>query len=163
MVRRSRLTGDIRLRKMLRAIHQTVDNEVRGAMQEGAEKILASMKEFVPKDTGAGAAALTAYVAPSGLDAQIGLRGKKANRRYFYLRFLEYGTKGNFKGQENGRRKGRAANKTDGSNWFGKSPDIPAMPAHPWLRPAMDVNREVVLADIRAAVGRTLDRASRGQ
>lgn len=132
-------------------------------MQDGAEKILASMKEFVPKDTGAGAAALTAYVAPSGLDAQIGLRGKKANRRYFYLRFLEYGTKGNIKGQDNGRRTGRDANKTDGTHWFGKAPDIPAMPAHPWLRPAMDVNREVVLADIRAAVARTLDRASRGQ
>ncbi|WP_438282296.1 HK97-gp10 family putative phage morphogenesis protein [Pseudomonas alabamensis] len=160
MARRSRLTGDIRLRKVLRTIHQTVDNEVKVAMQEGADKILASMKQFVPKDTGAGAEALTAYVAPSGLDAQIGLRGKKANRRFFYLRFIEYGTKGNYRGQKGGRRTLQATNKTDGRNWFGKSPDIPSMPAHPWLRPALDVNREVVLADVRAAVGRTLTKAA---
>lgn len=93
MVRRSRMSGDFKLRKVLRTIHQTVDNEVRAAMQDGADKILDSMREFIPKDTGEGAEALTAYVAKSGLDAQIGLRGKKANRRFFYLRFLEYGTK----------------------------------------------------------------------
>ncbi|WP_449432351.1 HK97-gp10 family putative phage morphogenesis protein [Pseudomonas putida] len=162
MARRSRMSGDFKLRKLLRTIHQTVDNEVRVAMQEGADKILGSMREFIPKDTGAGADALTAYVAKSGLDAQIGLRGKKANRRFFYLRFLEYGTKGYSGGKRAGNRNPREANKTDGENWYGKRPDIPAMPAHPWLRPAMDVNREVVLADISAAVGRTLQKAARG-
>ncbi|MEW2925023.1 MULTISPECIES: HK97-gp10 family putative phage morphogenesis protein [Pseudomonas] len=162
MARRSRMSGDFKLRKLLRTIHKTVDNEVRAAMQDGAEKILGSMREFIPKDTGAGANALTAYVAKSGLDAQIGLRGKKANRRYFYLRFLEYGTKGYSGGKRAGNRTQRAANKTDGDHWYGKYPDIPAMPAHPWLRPAMDVNREVVLADIHAAVGRTLQKAAKG-
>ncbi|HDS1728968.1 TPA: HK97 gp10 family phage protein [Pseudomonas putida] len=162
MVRRSRMSGDFKLRKVLRTIHQTVDNEVRAAMQDGADKILDSMREFIPKDTGEGAEALTAYVAKSGLDAQIGLRGKKANRRFFYLRFLEYGTKGYFDGKRSGSRNQREANKTDGRNWYGKHPDIPAMPAHPWLRPALDVNREVVLADIRAAVGRTLQKAAKG-
>jgi HK97 gp10 family phage protein len=154
------LSGDFRLRKVLRTIHQNVDNEVKVAMQEGADRILASMKQFVPKDTGAGAEALTAYVAPSGLDAQIGLRGKKANRRFYYLRFIEYGTKGNYKGMASGSKTRQAKNKTNGKAWFGKSPNIPALPAHPWLRPALDVNREVVLADIRAAVGRTLTKAA---
>lgn len=162
MARRSRLSGDFKLRRTLRNIHQTMDNEVKVAMQDGADRILESMREFVPKDTGEGAAALSAFVSKSGLDAQIGLRGKKANRKYYYLRFIEYGTKGYTEGKRSGGRNKRATNKSDGKSFFGKYPDIPARPAHPWLRPALDVNREFVLANIRAAVARTLRKASEG-
>ncbi|AVH37022.1 HK97-gp10 family putative phage morphogenesis protein [Pseudomonas putida] len=162
MARRSRLSGDFKLRRTLRNIHQTMDNEVKVAMQDGADRILESMREFVPKDTGEGAAALSAFVSKSGLDAQIGLRGKKANRKYYYLRFIEYGTKGYTEGKRSGGRNKRVTNKSDGKSFFGKYPDIPARPAHPWLRPALDVNREFVLANIRAAVARTLRKASEG-
>lgn len=162
MAGRSRISGDFKLRSTLRRIHQTMDNEVKVAMQQGADRILETMRDLIPKDTGQGAAALTAFVSKSGLDAQIGLRGKKANRRFFYLRFLEFGTKGYEGAKRSGNRNKRATNKTDGSHFFGKYPDIPAQPAHPWLRPAYDVNREFVLADIRAAVTRTLRKASIG-
>ena len=47
-------------------------------------------------------------------------------------------------------------------HFFGKYPDIPARPAHPWLRPAKDVNREYVIANIQAAISRTLSKASKG-
>lgn len=161
-VRRSRLDGDFKLRKLLRTIHQTADNEVKVAMQEVSQKLLATMQELVPKDTGAGAAALTAFVSKSGLDAQVGLRGKKANKRFYYLRFLEYGTKGYTEGKRSGGRNRRVSNKSDGSHFFGKHPDIPARPAHPWLRPAYDVNREFIQASLRAAVNRTLKKASEG-
>lgn len=57
-----------------------------------------------------------------------------------------------------GRRETK--NKSDGAHFFGKYPDIPARPAHPWLRPAYDVNKEFVLASIRHAVSNTLKRAS---
>lgn len=187
MVRRSRMSGDFKLRKLLRTIHQTVDNEVRASMQEGADRILSSMRQFIPQDTGAAAAALSAFVSKSGLDAQIGLRGKWDNTRFFYMRFVEYGTKGysgriyqradsnaiggahtnnrdttQLRGRRNALRQRAVKNKSDGAHFFGKYPDIPARPAHPWLRPAMDVNREFVLANISAAVGRTLDRAAKG-
>ena len=102
------------------------------------------------------------YVSPSGLDAQIGIRGKRDNRRFFYLRFIEYGTKGYTGGKRAGDRNRRVSNKSDGTHFFGKYPDIPARPAHPWLRPSMDVNREYVMADIEAAVQRTLRKASQG-
>lgn len=161
-VRRSRLDGDFKLRKLLRTIHQTADNEVKVAMEASAQKLLATMQEMIPKDTGQGAAALTAFVSKSGLDAQVGLRGKKANKRFFYLRFLEFGTKGYTEGKRSGGRNKRVTNKSDGSHFFGKYPDIPARPAHPWLRPAYDVNRELIQANIRAAVNRTLKRASEG-
>ena len=97
--RRSRMSGDFKLRKTLRNIHTQLDNELKPAMQEAADKLLATMKEFVPKDSGDGAAALTAFVSKSGLDAEIGLRGKKANKRFYYLRFIEYGTKGYAEGK----------------------------------------------------------------
>ncbi|MNH28068.1 hypothetical protein D3C79_882060 [compost metagenome] len=116
----------------------------------------------MPKDTGAAAAALTVYVSPSGLDAQIGIRGKRANRKFYYLRFIEYGTKGYLGGKRAGNRNRKATNKSDGTHFFGKYPDIPARPAHPWLRPSMQVNREYVMADVEAAVRRTLRKASQG-
>jgi len=139
-----------------------MDNELQPAMLEAANRILESQRQLIPKDTGAAAAALKVYVSPSGLDAQIGIRGKRDNRRFFYLRFIEYGTKGYTGGKRAGDRNRRATNKSDGTHFFGKYPEIPARPAHPWLRPSMDVNREYVMADIDAAVQRTLRKASQG-
>ncbi len=162
MARRSSIRGDIRLRRTLRNIHKTMDNELKPAMEIAANRILESQRQLIPKDTGAAAAALKVYVSPSGLDAQIGIRGKRDNRRFFYLRFIEYGTKGYTGDKRAGNRNRRVTNKSDGQNFFGKHPDIPARPAHPWLRPAMDVNREYVMADIEAAVQRTLRKASQG-
>lgn len=162
MARRSRMRGDFKLRRTLRNIHKTMDNELRPEMERAANRILASMQELIPRDTGAAASALKVYVAPSGLDAQIGIRGKRDNRRFFYMRFIEYGTKGYSGGKRAGDRNRRESNKSDGTHFFGKYPKIPARPAHPWLRPAMQVNREFVLENIKAAVNRTLRRASLG-
>lgn len=186
-VRRSRMSGDFKLRRTLRNIHKTIDNELAVVMKESAERILSTMQQLIPKDTGAARNALKIFVTKSGLNAEIGIRGKRDNRRFFYLRFLEYGTKGysgtiyrradrdaiggqhtnnrdksKLSGRRNALRARDTKNKSDGTNFFGKYPDIPARPAHPWLRPAKDVNREFVLANIRAAVARTLDRASAG-
>ena len=162
MARRSRIQGDFKLRRLLRNIHQNMDNEIKPSMQQAAGRVLKTMQELIPKNTGAAAAALTAFVSASGLDAQIGIRGKKDNRRFYYLKFLEYGTKGYVGGKRAGNRNRRATNKTDGTHFFGKNPDIPARPAHPWLRPAIQVNRDYVLADIEAAVQRTLRKAIQG-
>ncbi|MDD1133586.1 HK97-gp10 family putative phage morphogenesis protein [Pseudomonas shahriarae] len=186
-VRRSRMSGDFKLRRTLRNIHATMDNELRPTMQKCADRILGTMQQLIPKDTGEAAAALKAFVSKSGLDAQIGIRGKRDNQRFFYLRFIEYGTKGyngtlyrradrnSIGGHTNNRDKSKMGgrrnalrardtkNKSDGATFFGKYPDIPARPAHPWLRPAMDVNREFVIAEIEAAISRTLIKASRGE
>lgn len=184
--RRSRMSGDFKLRRTLRNIHATMDNELVPTMKRAADQILATMKQLVPKDTGAAAAGLKAFVSKSGLDAEIGIRGKKDMRRFFYLRFVEYGTKGysgtlyrradsnaiggaHTTNRDRSKLRGKnrlgrrdTKNKSDGSHFYGKYPDIPARPAHPWLRPAMDVNREFVLASIEAAIARTLNKASKG-
>jgi|GEM_PF-288263 len=183
--RRSRLQGNFKLRKTLRNIHQTLENEIRPAMQESADLVLAAQKSRIPRDTGAAAGALTAFVSKSGLDAQIGLRGKRDNRRFFYLRFVEYGTKGysgtlyrradkdavggehtnnrdksKLGGRRNALRARDTKNKSDGAHFFGKYPDIPARAAHPWLRPSYDVNRETILLNMSRAVSNTLARAA---
>jgi HK97 gp10 family phage protein len=175
------MSGNFQLRKTLRNIHMQLDNELKPAMQEAADKLLDTMKQLVPRDSGQAAEALEAFVSKSGLDAQIGLRGKKDNRRFFYLRFLEYGTKGyngtlyrrkdtdsiggehtnnrdksKMGGRRNALRARDTKNKSDGAHFFGKYPDIPA----PWLRPAYDVNKEFILASIKHAVSNTLQRAA---
>ena len=160
--RRSRMSGDFKLRRTLRNIHATMDNELAPVMRDSAERILSTMKTLIPKDTGAAAAALKVFVSKSGLDAQIGIRGKRDSNRFFYLKFVEYGTKGYSGTKRSGGRNRRPTNKSDGAEFFGKYPDIPARPAHPWLRPAKDVNREYVIANIQAAISLTLSKASKG-
>ena len=92
--RRSSIKGDFKLRGVLRRIGNQMDSDVRPAMQKAADLVLQTQKSLIPVDTGEGQAALTAFVSKSGLDAQIGIRGKKKNKKFFYLRFIEYGTKG---------------------------------------------------------------------
>lgn len=163
---RSRVIGDIKLRKMLREIHKTADNLIKPAMQESASRILSDMRTLVPKDTGHGADELSAFVSKSGLDAQVGIRGKRTQERAFYLRFLEYGTKG-YSGKSY-RRKGKFVTRSKKKKYsyradanFGRYPDIPARRARPWLRPSYDMNRETVRHLISAAITETLRRAAR--
>ncbi|WP_313285159.1 HK97 gp10 family phage protein, partial [Pseudomonas sp.] len=120
--RRSRISGDFKLRRTLRSIHATMDNELAPVMRDSAERILSTMKSLIPKDTGAAAAALTVFVSQSGLDAQIGIRGKKNKKRFFYMRFVEYGTKGYSGKKRSGGRNRRPTNKADGANFFGRYP-----------------------------------------
>ena len=158
---RSRVIGDIKLRKMLREIHKTADNLLKPAMQESASRILSDMRMLVPKDTGHGADELSAFVSKSGLDAQVGIRGKRTQERAFYLRFFEYGTKG-YSGESSRRKRSKKPKYSRKSNSsFGIYPDIPARRARPWLRPSYDMNRETVRQLISAAITETLRRAAK--
>lgn len=180
MARRSRV-GDFKLRRVLRTLHKNVDNEVRPAMQVAADIVLQKQRELIPVDTGAGRDALTAFVSKSGLDAQIGIRGIRNAERFFYLRFVEYGTKGYsgsmyqksdgrtknrdttlLKGKRNALRRRAVENKSDGSHFFGYYPDIPARPAHPFIRPSYSLNRDEIVGLIRAAISSTLAKAAGG-
>ncbi|MCY1556766.1 hypothetical protein D9M68_935470 [compost metagenome] len=138
------------------------------------------MRSLIPRDTGAGAEALSAFVSRDGLRAEVGLRGKRARQKFFYLRFLEFGTKG-YSGVLYHRADGHTVNrdrsqlsgrnrlgrrdtkvKSDGENFFGKYPNIPARPAHPFMQPAFDLNRERWLQLVRRAISRTLQSAAEG-
>lgn len=181
----SRILGDFQLRGFLRKLPKEVEAHLKPAMREIADELLAEMKSRIPSDTGAAREALTAFVAKSGLDAQVGLRGRgKKSRRFFYLRFIEYGTKG-YSGERyqredlstaggkhtttrnrskmRGRNKDeqrKTKNKTNGRDWFGYYPDIPARPARPFLRPALAKFRPIIRARIAKAINDTLAAAA---
>ena len=156
MARRSSIRGDFKLRGLLRRIGNQMESDLRPAMQKAADLVLETQREIIPKDTGESAAALEAFVSKSGLDAQIGIRGKKKARRFFFLRFIEYGTKG-----REGKAGKNPTNKSDGSNFFGYAPDIPARPAHPFIRPSYDLNKDEIRKILSEAIASTLDKAAR--
>lgn len=152
--RRSSIKGDFKLRGVLRRIGNQMDSDVRPAMQKAADLVLETQRSLIPVDTGAGRDALTAFVSKFGLDAQIGIRGKKNNKKFYYLRFVEFGSKGSaIKGKEN---------KSNGQDFFGYSPNIPARPAHPFIRPSIDMNRDEIIDIIRNGIDSTLEKAARG-
>lgn len=156
--RQSSIRGDFKLRGVLRRIGQLGESDLPAALQEASELVLKTQKELIPKNTGASSEALQVRITKanqiSGLDARIGIIGKRDNRKFFFLRFIEYGTKG---------RKGKKGkNRTDGQNFFGANPDIPAIPAHPWLRPSIDLNRDEIREIIAKAIDSTLEKAAKG-
>lgn len=156
MARRSSIRGDFRLRGVLRRIGNQMESDLRPAMQKAADLVLQTQRQLIPVDTGESRDALTAFVSKSGLDAQIGIRGKKKSRRFFFLRFIEYGTKGS-----QGKAGKNPENKTDGQNFYGYAPDIPARPAHPFIRPSYDLNKDAIRKLLSEAIASTLDRAAR--
>ena len=138
MARRSSVQGDFKLRGLLRRIGNEMENDLRPAMVQAANLVLATQQEMIPKDEGDAENALTASVSKSGLDAQIGIRGKKKNQKIFYAKFIEHGTKQYTRG--------------DGV--------VAARPAHPWLRPSYDMNRDEIQSIISRAIANTLKKAA---
>jgi len=141
MARRSSVQGNFKLRGLLRRIGSQMESDLRPAMAEAANLVLATQQELIPRDTGEIEEALESFVSKSGLDAQIGIRGKKDNRHFFYGRFLEFGTKAYTRG--------------DGT--------VAARPAHPWLRPSYDMNRDEIQLIISKAIASTLKTAAEGR
>ena len=164
--RRSSIRGDFKLRGVLRRIGQMGESDLPPALEKAANLVLDTQKELIPKDTGAAAGALQVRITKanqqSGLDARVGIIGKRDNRKFFYLKFVEHGTKGYAGGKRSGNRNRRKKNKTDGQTFFGYQPDIPARPARPWLRPSIDLNRDEIADIIRKAIDSTLEKAAKG-
>ncbi|WP_219061421.1 HK97 gp10 family phage protein [Pseudomonas sp. UMAB-08] len=138
MARRSSMQGNFKLRGLLRRIGNQMESDLRPAMVEAANLVLATQKELMPRDTGDAEESLEAFVSKSGLDAQIGIRGKKDNRHLFYTRFVEYGTKQYVRGDST----------------------VAARPAHPWLRPSIDLHRDDIRLIISRAIASTLKKAA---
>ncbi|MGP3631686.1 HK97 gp10 family phage protein, partial [Pseudomonas aeruginosa] len=94
MGRRSRIKGDFKLRGVLRRIAALDRSDLPRGMAQAADLVLATQQNLIGRDTGDGANALQVKVSKNGLDARIGIIGKRDNRRFYYLKFVEYGTKG---------------------------------------------------------------------
>ena len=187
MARRSRIKGDFKLRGVLRRIAALDESDLPAAMAKAADVVLATQQQLSPRDTGEAANALQVKVSKNGLDARVGIIGKNDNSRFFYLRFVEYGTKGyagklyqrqdkskpggthtnnrdksQMRGRRNAIRARATKNKSNGKAFFGYYPNIPQRSAKPWLRPSIDTNRDDIRVIIREAIDRTLARAASG-
>ncbi|MFL4210311.1 HK97 gp10 family phage protein, partial [Pseudomonas aeruginosa] len=79
---------------MLRRIAALDRSDLPRGMAQAADLVLATQQNLIGRDTGDGANALQVKVSKNGLDARIGIIGKRDNRRFYYLKFVEYGTKG---------------------------------------------------------------------
>lgn len=93
MARRSKLVGASKLRRTLRRLPEEARGGIRSALAAGAARILQSAQQLVPVATGLLRSLLRVRVSRDGLGAQIGLIGKRANRKAFYGRFVEFGTR----------------------------------------------------------------------
>lgn len=134
-----------RARIKLRRILTETDSNIRGAMQDSANLLQKEIVRNAPVDSGNLRDSITAFVAKNGLRAEVGLRGKKAKRDAFYARFIEFGSKGH----KVSTRKGVLS---DGNNTFGKSADIPAMPARPFIQPAWDAKKPDIMNRINKVI-----------
>lgn len=161
----SSIKGVNRLRRTLRRIEPAATQELRDTVEDGAQKIHFDALTLVPRDEGdlarsiaykLGRDGLTAVIGPGAENAKLrknkahvgyvvaasGVRMSKANKdrlwQYFKGYWVEFGTKG--------------------------SPrhNIPPQPPRPFMNPAYLMNRDWIKRDASKAIGKALERASRG-
>lgn len=144
----SRVTST-RARIKMRRILTGVDSGIKPAMQDAVNALHKEIIMRLPRDTGNLEDLITPYVARNGLRGEVGLRGKRAKQKGFYLRFLEFGTKG----YTVRARPGKVL--SDGYSVFGTEVAIPPRPAHPVLQPAWDQQKP----KIRGKVGKVINDA----
>lgn len=129
----------------MRRILTEVDSGIRPAMQDAVNKLHKEVIAYAPRDSGNLEDSITSYVSKNGLIGEVGLRGKKAKEAAFYLRFLEFGTKGHKVSTKKGVL-------SDGENTFGTSADIPAMAPRPVLSPAWEREKPAIINRIAKVV-----------
>lgn len=138
-MRRSKLKGSRKLRRIFKKLPRTATEEVREEIASGANEILLAARFLVPSDTGQLRDQLKAKVSRDGLSAKIGILGKRGRRDGFHGVFLEFGTK---------ERQHRKTGKSVGD-----------LPAQPFLFPAFEVNRRPIIKKLEGATSRALRKA----
>lgn len=141
-----------RARIKLRRILTETNNNVKPAMRDSANLLHKEMVRRVPKDTGNLAQTITAYVAKNGLRAEVGFRGKKGRRAGFYARFVEFGTKGHKVEPKKLQMRSGAQVLSDGSQVYGRSANIPALPPRPFMAPTWDTKKPDVVSRVAKAI-----------
>ena len=105
MARRKRIVGASRLKRKLKRMPENITQEIREVIADGSQKVLGDMKtrapssrESAPRDWEGRSRlklrdALEARISKDGLLARIGIMGKKNRKSFFFVPFLEFGTK----------------------------------------------------------------------
>lgn len=153
------------LQQLNRALLQIVPEHFRSpvlqkALLAGAKPIVSNAEARAPRRTGTLAAAIFSYKDRKGSTATFESRflavrsGKKTLKGHddaAYWRFIEFGR------GEVVVKKAKVLG-TPASGFFGKS--VAAYPAHPFLRPAFESNKEAALLEITKVLAAELDSAA---
>lgn len=84
-----------RLRKAMRQLPEEIKAPVKEAFKAGGQVLLAEMHQRAPERTGNMKKYLAMKVSPDGFSVKVGFIGKRANKKTFYAKFLEFGTQEN--------------------------------------------------------------------
>lgn len=140
-------------RRMLRKLPDALQEEVKGAVSDWAQAVQADAQSNAPKDTGDMAADCSISISRDGLAASVGYSPKlfpaQWRRSGWRAKFAEFGTKG-YAAQPamtNGKRKRKARRY------------VPARSAHPFLFPAVEMNRGWANEKMQKAVSNAIDAA----
>lgn len=134
----SRMTSTRARIKMRRILTET-DSGIKPVMKGAADGLRDEIKSNIRDHSGELSSLITSFVAKNGLRAEAGLRGKKAKKKGFYLRFLETGTKSHVISARSG---GVLSN---GKQTFGESVNHPGTPARPVMQPAWDKQKPDII------------------
>lgn len=143
-----------RARIKMRRILTGVDSGIRPAMQDAVNKLHKEVIANTPRNTGSLEDLITSYVNSTGTVGEVGLRGKRAKAAGFYLRFLEFGTKGHHVKVGSGKKV-----LSDGDNTFGTNAYIPAMGPRPILSTAWYMEKPVIINKIAKVVNDAITQA----
>ena len=158
MARKSGLSGMSNLRRVLRRLPKEATGDVRIAIEHGANLILRDARGRVAGVSKRVSSNLSVKLSTDKFTARVGLQGKRAKKRAFMGKWIEYGTaphslkSGSRLAQEKRRRSAAAG--TGRGGWH------PGTPARPFMIPAYESNKQKLIAMIRAAVDRSLRRGA---
>lgn len=153
------------LKELNNALLQIVPEHFRStvlqkALLAGAKPIVKDAKNRAPRKTGVLAAAIFSYKDRAGstlrfesrfISVRHGSAAQKKNSDAFYWRFIEFG-----RGIVTTKKHKSLGTPEDG--FFGKS--VQAYPAHPFLRPAFESNKQDALMQITKVLAEELDNAA---
>lgn len=136
----SHIEGIEQFKAKLRNFDAFVVEDVEGSIVAEVKAMQAETVALVPVDEGEGRdaladpAALRIVKSPDGPGKRVvfGLDPNPLRRRAFHLFWVEFGTKGYFKGES--RKSGKT--KSGRQRWRRIKRMVPARPAQPWWRPA---------------------------
>lgn len=160
----SRIEGGAKFRRALKRMPIEARSEVTEALDQSIRIVQATAIALVPVMTGNLRRALASKGAigkrDKGLRVEFGLRTKALQKKAFYAPFVEFGTKGYSPGQV--RTYKLKGSKTGMVHKKRMHKSVPARPARPFLRPALDTNIPTIRRLVNSALRRAIVKASRG-
>lgn len=158
----SRIVGGAKFRRAMKRLPEDARSEITQALDQGIRMVQATAIALAPVRTGNLRKALASRQAigkrDKGLRVEFGFRTKAIQRKAFYAPFIEYGTKG----YNPGDRRSSGRDKRGRQQFKKVKRFVPARPARPFLRPALDLNLPAIRRIVNAAVRRAVARAGRG-